>query len=62
MALRIGMSSTATLVAPPPGRMPQLISERPNCASSEQNARSQANSGPYAPPKHQPLIIAMVGF
>lgn len=46
MARRKDSSSTATLEAPPPGRMPQLISDRPNLASSEAKARSQANSGP----------------
>lgn len=34
------------LLAPPPGRMPQLISESPNWASSAATARSQAKSGP----------------
>ena len=62
MALRNGSNSVATLEAPPPGRMPQLISLSPNCASSAAKARSQANSGPYPPPKHQPLTIAIVGF
>jgi hypothetical protein len=46
IASRKPISSAATLEAPPPGRIAQLISLRPNCASSEQNARSQANSGP----------------
>ena len=45
-----------------PGGMPQLISERPNVASSAAIARSQATSGVKAPPKHQPLTIAIVGF
>ena len=40
------IESVATFVAPPPGRMPQLISDRPNCASSAAKARSQAKSGP----------------
>ena len=35
MARRNGSSSRAIFVAPPPGRMPQLISESPNCASSD---------------------------
>ena len=42
--------------------MPQLISERPNVASSAATARSHAIKGVNAPPKHQPLTIAIVGF
>src|SRR6185437_14767290 len=38
MARRNVSSSRATLLAPPPGRIPQLISESPNCASSAANA------------------------
>jgi hypothetical protein len=39
-----------------------LISESPKVASSAATARSQAVSGVKAPPKHQPLTIAIVGF
>ena len=42
--------------------MPQLISDRPNWASSAAMARSQPISGMKAPPKHQPLTMAMVGL
>jgi len=42
--------------------IPQLISDTPNGASSAAIARSQATSGVKAPPKHQPLTIAMVGL
>ena len=62
IASRIGIRSTATFEAPPPGRMPQFTSDRPNTASSAQNARSHAYSGAYAPPKHQPCTIAIVTF
>ena len=62
IASRMDSRSTTTLVTPPPGNMPQLISDRPYCASSAEMARSQAKSGPKPPPKHQPLTIAIVGF
>ena len=46
----------------PAGMIPQLISERPKTASSAAIARSHEISGVKAPPKHQPLTIAIVGF
>ena len=49
-------------VTMPAGMMPQLISESPNVASSAAIARSHEISGVNAPPKHQPLTIAIVGF
>ena len=54
--------SDSALLTTLPGGMPQLISERPNVASSAAIARSHATSGVKAPPKHQPLTIATVGF
>jgi hypothetical protein len=45
-----------------PGGIPQLISERPKVASSAAIARSQPTRGMKAPPKHQPLTIAIVGL
>src|SRR3954447_21690808 len=42
--------------------MPQLTSDSPNVASSAAIARSHDTSGVNAPPKHQPLTIAIVGF
>jgi hypothetical protein len=39
-----------------------LISDSPNVASSAATARSQPTSGMNAPPKHQPLTIAIVGL
>ena len=54
------MPDTA-LVTMPAGMMPQLISERPNFASSAAIARSHEVSGVKAPPKHQPFTMAMVG-
>ena len=49
-------------VTMPAGMMPQLISDRPKVASSSATARSQASSTWKAPPKHQPLTMAMVGL
>src|SRR3979411_1590454 len=49
-------------VTTPPGMMPPLISESPKVASSAATARSQATSGVKAPPKHQPLTMALVGL
>src|SRR5665647_1896456 len=46
----------------PAGRIPQLISESPKVASLAAMARSQEPSEVKAPPKHQPLTIAMVGL
>ena len=54
--------SASALLTTLPGGIPQLISESPNVASSAAIARSQATSGVNAPPKHQPLTIAIVGF
>ncbi len=54
--------SLSALLTTLPGGMPQLISDRPNVASSAAIARSHATSGVKAPPKHQPLTIAMVGL
>ena len=56
------MAPTSERVTLPPGMMPQLISDTPNRASSAAMARSQATSGVKAPPKHQPLTMAMVGL
>ena len=42
--------------------MPQLISDRPNTASSAAIARSHATNGENAPPKHQPLTAAIVAL
>ena len=42
--------------------MPQLTSDRPNSASSEAMAKSQATSGVKAPPKQKPFTMAMVGL
>ena len=46
----------------PAGMMPQLISERPNVASSAAIAMSQAIIELNAPPKHQPFTMPMVGL
>ena len=54
--------SDSALLTTLPGGMPQLISDRPKVASSAAIARSHATSGVKAPPKHQPLTIAIVGF
>ena len=43
-------------------RNAQLISESPNTAVSAAIARAHATRGEKAPPKHQPLTIAIVGF
>jgi hypothetical protein len=61
-ASRVPTVSASARLTTPPGGMPQLISDSPNVASSAAIARSQATSGMKAPPKHQPLTIAIVGF
>ena len=40
---------------------PKLISESPKVASAAATAMSQEATTVKAPPKHQPLIAAMVG-
>jgi len=42
--------------------MPQFTSDSANVASLAAIARSQATTGVKAPPKHQPLTIAIVAF
>ena len=56
------MTEATALVTVPAGMMPQLISDSPKVASSAAMARSQAISELKAPPKHQPLTMAMVGL
>lgn len=50
------------LLTGPPGNSLKLISDRPNVTSSAAIARSQPSTMEKAPPKQNPLIMAMVGF
>jgi hypothetical protein len=56
------MVSASVRITRLPGVTPQLTSEMPKIASSEAMARSQDTIGTNAPPKHQPLTIAIVGL
>ena len=62
IASLVGTVSASARVTRVPGVTPQFTSEMPNTASSAAMARSQETMGTKAPPKHQPLTIAIVGF
>ena len=62
IASRVGIVSARARVTRLPGVTPQFTSESPKVASSAAMARSHETSGTKAPPKHQPLTMAMVGF